>query len=190
MGENEKKNNCTCHEEDNCECGCNSEQCACGQDCDCGDECTCNDECNCGNKNEYLELAQRVQAEFDNYRKRSADIVKVSRIDGIIEAVLKFLPAIDSIQKAKTMIKDEKVLEGIELIEKQLNNSLKALGIEEIEAKGTHFDPSVHNVIAVKQDNSLEDGTVLEVYQAGYKIGSRVLRYSQVIVNKTENKNI
>ena len=70
--------------------------------------------------NEYLQMAQRLQAEFDNYRKRSADIVKNARIEGIVEAVTKMFPAIDSIEKAKVMIKDEKVLQGVEMIEKDL----------------------------------------------------------------------
>lgn len=72
-------------------------------------------------KNEYLEMAQRIQAEFDNYRKRSADIVRVARIDGIVEAVTRFLPLIDAIVKAKDMISDKKVLEGLNLIERDLS---------------------------------------------------------------------
>ena len=134
-------------------------------------------------------MAQRIQAEFDNYRKRSNDIVKVSRQDGIIDAVLRFLPAIDAIGKAKQMITDPKTLEGINLIEKELKNSLKDLNIEEIEAQGKVFDPKFHNVIAVKYDNSLGDSVITDVYQAGYKIGDRVLRYSQVIVNKVKENN-
>ena len=163
------------------ECCCENECCN-EHKCDC--ECSCEPE-----KNEYLEMAQRIQAEFDNYRKRSNDIVKVSRQDGIIDAVLRFLPAIDAIGKAKQMITDPKTLEGINLIEKELKNSLKALNIEEIEAQGKVFDPKFHNVIAVKYDNQLGDSVITDVYQAGYKIGDRVLRYSQVIVNKVKENN-
>ena len=163
------------------ECCCENECCN-EHKCDC--ECSCEPE-----KNEYLEMAQRIQAEFDNYRKRSNDIVKVSRQDGIIDAVLRFLPAIDAIGKAKQMITDPKTLEGINLIEKELKNSLKALNIEEIEAQGKVFDPKFHNVIAVKYDNSLGDSVITDVYQAGYKIGDRVLLYSQVIVNKVKENN-
>lgn len=169
------------HEKEKKEC-CRENECCNEHKCEC--ECSCEPE-----KNEYLEMAQRIQAEFDNYRKRSNDIVKVSRQDGIIEAVLRFLPAIDSIEKAKQMITDKKTLEGIELIEKELKNSLKALNIEEIEAKGKVFDPKLHNVIAVKYYNSLGDSVITDVYQAGYKIGDRVLRYSQVIVNKVKENN-
>lgn len=169
------------HEKQKKECCCENECCN-EHKCDC--ECSCEPE-----KNEYLEMAQRIQAEFDNYRKRSNDIVKVSRQDGIIDAVLRFLPAIDAIGKAKQMITDPKTLEGINLIEKELKNSLKDLNIEEIEAQGKVFDPKFHNVIAVKYDNSLGDSVITDVYQAGYKIGDRVLRYSQVIVNKVKENN-
>lgn len=163
-------------------------ECCCENECCNEHKCEC--ECSCEpEKNEYLEMAQRIQAEFDNYRKRSNDIVKVSRQDGIIDAVLRFLPAIDAIGKAKQMITDPKTLEGINLIEKELKNSLKALNIEEIEAQGKVFDPKFHNVIAVKYDNSLGDSVITDVYQAGYKIGDRVLRYSQVIVNKVKENN-
>lgn len=148
-------------------------------------ECNCGDDCRCESEN-YLEVAQRIQAEFDNYRKRSADIVKIARQDGIIDSVNKFLPALDAIQKAKTMIKDDSVLDGVVLIEKEIKNSLKNLDIEEIESKGEHFDPKYHNVIAVKYDNSLEDGIIADVYQAGYKIKDRIIRYAQVIVNKNK----
>lgn len=177
-----KEKHCKCEEEIKHDCGCGNENCNCGNDCDCTAEHNCG--CSCNQNNEYLELAQRIQAEFDNYRKRSADVVRTARVDGIIEAVTKFLPSIDAIQKAKGMIADPKVLEGIELIEKELKNSLKALNIEEIEAQGKQFDPNFHNVIAVINDNSLEDGVITTVYQAGYKINEKVLRYSQVIVNK------
>ncbi len=169
------------HEKQKKEC-CRENECCNEHKCEC--ECSCEPE-----KNEYLEMAQRIQAEFDNYRKRSNDIVKVSRQDGIIEAVLRFLPAIDAIGKAKQMITDPKTLEGINLIEKEFKNSLKALNIEEIEAQGKVFDPKFHNVIAVKYDNSLGDSVITDVYQAGYKIGDRVLRYSQVIVNKVKENN-
>lgn len=149
--------------------------------CECGGEC---EECICEPKDSYLEIAQRIQAEFDNYRKRSADITRIARQDGVIDAVLKFLPALDSFKKAKTMIKDKAVLEGIELVENNIKNSLKELEVEEIEAKGQQFDPNYHNVVVVKNDNSLDNDIIVDVYQAGYKIKDKIIRYSQVIVNK------
>ncbi len=162
----------------------NGESCNCKSEKDVKIQCDCQD-CSCQEtKENYLEVAQRVQAEFDNYRKRSADIVRIARQDGIIDAVTRFLPALDSFKKAKTMIKDDAILQGINLIEKEIKSSLQTLEIEEIKSEGQHFDPKEHNVVAVKYDNSLEDGIIAEVYQAGYKIRDRIIRYAQVIVNK------
>jgi molecular chaperone GrpE len=155
-------------EKHKCECGCESEECT----------------CTCEPKDNYLEIAQRIQAEFDNYRKRTADITRIARQDGVIDAVLKFLPALDSFNKAKTMIKDKAVLEGIELVENNIKNSLKELEVEEIEAKGQQFDPNYHNVVAVKKDNLLDEDKIIDVYQAGYKIKDKIIRYAQVVVNK------
>jgi molecular chaperone GrpE len=176
-----KEEKCTC-----CECEKDSKQAKevnkSEEKCSCG----CQD-CNCNEPQEnYLEIAQRIQAEFDNYRKRSAEVVRIAREDGIIDSTMKFLPALDAIQKAKTMIKDNAALEGVILIEKEIKNSLKNLDIEEIESVGKHFDPKYHNVIAVKYGNSLEDGIIVDVYQAGYKIKDRIIRYAQVIVNKNK----
>jgi len=169
-----KKENTEIEEKE--ECGC-EKGCSCG----CGGE---KEKCNCNENNEYIEALQRLQAEFDNYRKRSADIVKNARIDGMIDALAKIFPAIDSIEKAKLMIKDEKVLEGVLMIEKELKNSLKNLGIEEIDVLGKPLDPKLANVVAVTNDNSLEDGVIAQVYQAGYKLKDRILRYAQVVVNR------
>jgi molecular chaperone GrpE len=173
----EEKGKCKCEEkkEEKYTCGCEEGECTCGDDCKCEEK-----------KDNYLEIAQRIQAEFDNYRKRSADVVRVAKQEGITEAVLRFLPALDSFEKAKKMTKDEAVLEGVNLIEKKIRDSLKELEVEEIESKGQHYDPNLHNVVAVKHDNALEDGIIVDVYQAGYKIKEKIIRYAQVIVNKNK----
>ena len=159
------------------------EDCACEEK---EEKCVCEEvkESTKEEKNEYLEMAQRLQADFDNYRKRSADMLKNARIDGMIDAVSKIFPAIDAIEKSKSMITDEKVLDGVNMIEKELRKSLHSLGIEEIEVMGKPLDPSTMNVVAVISDNSLEDGVVAQVFQAGYRLKERVLRYAQVVVNR------
>ena len=168
---NLEEEKCSC-EKEGCTCGCQTEE----------NVCTCG--CHEKENNEYLEMAQRLQAEFDNYRKRSVDTVKNARLEGIMECASKVLPALDSFEKAKAMITDEKVLAGVEMIENNLKQSLKTLDIEEIEVLGLPLDPNTANVVAVICDNSLEDGVVAQVYQAGYKMKDRVLRYAQVVVNK------
>ena len=104
-GKNVNQANAT--ECENCKCENKKEQCCEAEKCE-------------DKSNEYLQMAQRLQAEFDNYRKRSADIVKNARIDGIVEAVTKMLPAIDSIEKAKAMIMIIKSLHLIKLTKTKL----------------------------------------------------------------------
>lgn len=135
---------------------------------------------------EYLNLARVIQADFDNYRKRSADQLAKARIDAIAETVEIMLPSLDAFKKAKENIKDETTLQGINMLEKAFNSSLNKLGVEKIEAIGKQLDPNVHNVLAVAKDESKEDGIVLDEVQAGYIMNNKVIRCSQVLVNKLD----
>lgn len=135
---------------------------------------------------EYLNLARVIQADFDNYRKRSVQQIEKARIDGIVSTVEVLLPSLDAFKKVKESIKDEKMLEGINMLEKAIISSLDKLGIEKIEAVGKPLDPNVHNVLAVATNKDVEDGVVLEEFQAGYKMQDKVIRCSQVLVNKLD----
>ena len=136
---------------------------------------------------EYVQLAQRLQADFDNYRKHAQEQIKESRNDGKIQAITEFIPILDSFQSAKTMIKDEKLLEGFVMIENQILNAFTKLGVEKIETQNQLFDPNLHNALAVQNFPGLEDDMIVSEYQAGYKIKEKIIRYSQVIVNKKED---
>jgi len=133
---------------------------------------------------EYLNLARVIQADFDNYRKRSLIDIERAKVDGIVSTVEVLLPSLDSFKKAKENIKDESTLEGINMLERAINSSLEKLGVEKIEALGKELDPNLHNVLAVAKDETKEDGIILEEFQAGYKLNDRIIRYSQVLVNK------
>ncbi len=133
---------------------------------------------------DYKRLLQTVQADFDNYRKRSLTMLSEAKLDGQINVIMRVIPALDSFKKAKEMIDDENVLKGIEMIENSLLDSLKTFGVTKIDCLGQKFDPNLHNAIMVKNDNNLDDDIVCEVYQDGYKLNDRVIRYSQVIINK------
>lgn len=184
---------CTCENENkekhNCEC---SEECSCGEDCKCHDGEKCNENCNCESKPSekeqyYLDLAQRVQAEFENYRKRSYFEMKKAREDGQISVIEVFLPCLDTFKVAKKSITDAKVLEGVEMIESAIMEELKKLGVEKIDAVGQKYDPNLHSALAVASVKDKENDIILEEYQAGYKFNDRVIRYSKVIVNKKED---
>lgn len=134
-------------------------------------------------ESEYLELAQRITAEFENYKKRNAELAKKSEEEGVVRAVQKILPIVDAFDNAFKMVQDEGSKEGLRLVYEIVINALKDLGVEEIDAKGKDFDPELHNAV-IATDDSKNAGKVLEVYQKGFKMGDRVIRYSMVRVGK------
>lgn len=136
---------------------------------------------------EYLNLAKQVQADFENYRRRTVEDLKKAKLDGQVSVIEAFLPCLDTFTEAKKNIKDENVLKGVEMIENSIIETLKNLGVEKIDAVGKVYDPHLHNVIAVMKDGLKENDIILAEYQAGYKFNDKVIRYSKVIVNKKED---
>lgn len=193
----EKECNCTedCHCGKHCECDSEnkcSDNCTCGDNCKCGG-CDCEEECKCGEtceceeeKDKYLILAQQVQADFDNFRRRSREEIERARMSGQVSVIEAFLPCLDTFKEAKKLITDESVLQGVEMIENKILSTLKELGVEKIESIGQVYSPHLHNAIAVMRDESKENNIILEEFQAGYKYKEKVIRYAKVIVNKKE----
>lgn len=133
---------------------------------------------------EMTSQAQRLQAEFDNYRKRTNETNKRVRTDGAIDVLEKFLPVLDAIEQAKLMITDKNTLGGIEIIERQLETLLVGFDVTKVESLGKDFDPNFHNAIMEEDAPDELKGKVVKVYQQGYKIGERMLRHAAVIVGK------
>lgn len=136
---------------------------------------------------EYLLLAQRIQADFDNYRKRNASVRVDAMADGKAEAVKTFLPVMDNLERALVTERENgtegTLMEGLELVLKQMTQALADLGVEEIEALGSPFDPACHNaVMQVPCTEGQKPGTIAAVLVKGYKIGEKILRYSMVQV--------
>ena len=98
---------------------------------------------------EYLNLARVIQADFDNYRKRSLVQIENAKTDAIANTVEVLLPCLDAFKKAKENIKDAKTLEGITMLEKSVLAGFEKLGVKKIESVGLPLDPNVHNVLAV-----------------------------------------
>lgn len=136
---------------------------------------------------EYLGMAQRLQADFDNYRKKVEEQIITARLDGKIDAINTIIPSLDSFKQAKKVISDEKILEGVELIEKDILTAIEQIGVEKIECIGQKFDPNLHNALAVQHNSKFDDDIIIDEYQSGYRIGDKIIRYSQVIVNKRED---
>lgn len=134
---------------------------------------------------EYLELAQRLKAEFENYKKRNAEVVLQSFDNGVAHTVEKLLPAIDSFKQAKNSIQDENVLKGLDLVLSQILNAFSELGVTKIKAVGEEFDPNYHNAVMVDNNSDLEDNVIVDEFQEGFILkNQRVIRHSVVKINK------
>lgn len=136
---------------------------------------------------EYLLMAQRIQADFDNYRKRNVSMRADAILDGKVETIKAFLPIMDNLERA--LLEEKKngttgsLMEGLELVLKQMQNMLAEQKVEEIEAEGKPFDPNFHNaVMQIPAQEGQDKNIVANVFSKGYKIGDKVIRYSMVQV--------
>ncbi len=130
---------------------------------------------------EFKNLAQRIQAEFDNYRKRTNDAIRISRNDGINDFLIELLPVIDNFERGLDAICEKSSRDGVELIYKQMLEILKKYDVEEIEAKGQEFNPNFHHAVAQEEDAE-NSNKVVEVFLKGYKRKDKVLRPAMVKV--------
>ena len=177
---------CHCTEDNKCnpDCTCGEEkECNCSDDCECGEDCGCDHECHCEENKDYLKDLLRVQAEFDNYRKRMTTALGDARQDGFMDAIEQFLPALDSFKMATDMITDKNTLMGIKFIEKGILDTLSKMGVEEIGTNGK-FNPELHQAIDTENSEEHESGDIIKVASKGFTYKGKVIRYSQVIVKK------
>ena len=137
-------------------------------------------------KQDYDDLDdryKRILAEFENFKKRSSkerEGMYNSVLSDVVEVIL---PVLDNLENAaKVETEDENYKQGIELVLKQFKDVLKSKGIEEIEAVGTTFDPELHEAVGSIQDENLGEKEIAQEYRKGYKIGSKVIRHSMVVV--------
>ena len=126
---------------------------------------------------------KRLMAEFENFKKRS-DKERLGMYNSVMgDVVMKLLPVLDNLEKAVAAeSKDEQYKNGIEMVEKQFQDVLKANGVKEIESIGKPFDPSLHEAVSLVEDSNLGPKTIKEEYRKGYTIGDKVLRHSLVVV--------
>ena len=132
---------------------------------------------------ELNDRYKRVLAEFENYKKRSGkerELLYNSILSDIVEV---FLPVVDNLENAlKIETQDIEYKKGIELVLKQFKDILKSKGVEEIPALGETFDPSVHEAVSSIQDPGKNMQEIVQEYRKGYRIGSKVIRHSMVVV--------
>ena len=132
----------------------------------------------------YLDRAARIQAEFENFRKRSVRQQEEFREYAVADAIKSLLPILDSLDRAiKTKaVSLEDFRSGIELIDKQFHDALAKLGVEPLEAEGQAFDPNFHQAVQMGDTNEVEDNHVIDELQRGYKLTDRLLRPAMVRV--------
>ncbi len=140
-----------------------------------------------GERDEYLALAQRTQADFDNFRKRAARDHKAAEERGAARLARELLPALDDLALAldaagATAGEDDSVVGGMRLVQQELLAALARTGIEPFSPQGEVFDPTVHEAMAQNAVEGAESGTVVEVYSPGYLINGDVLRPARVVV--------
>lgn len=136
-------------------------------------------------KDECVAMAQRLQADFDNYRKRNAAIRADSLEEGTRELIRSLLPVLDNFDRALENCEnvDPGWVDGIKLVHKQLTGILQKNGLEEIPAEGA-FNADLHEAVMQEEAEGRESGAILAVFQKGYKVKDRIVRHSMVKVAK------
>jgi molecular chaperone GrpE len=132
---------------------------------------------------------QRIRADFENYRKRVEQEKEMARASGKVGAIMKLLPVIDNIERAISHtpddLKENTWAQGVSKLVKNLEKSLTDMGVSRIKAeKGTHFNPDLHEAIQFDEDADGDHEVIAEELQAGYMLGSDVMRPSMVKVTR------
>jgi molecular chaperone GrpE len=133
-------------------------------------------------RDEYLDLAQRARADFENYRKRAAREGEEALVRGKSEVGRAVLPALDALERALDADGDG-LAEGVALVHRELVAALAAAGIEAIDPAGEAFDPNLHEALSSRPaENGEKTGVVAETVQRGYRLGDSLIRPARVVV--------
>jgi molecular chaperone GrpE len=139
-------------------------------------------------RDEYLELAQRTRADFENYRKRVAKDTSEALARGKAELAREVLPVIDNLERALASGSDpaahEALVKGVGLVLDELRGKLSGAGVESFDPKGEKFDPQLHEALSTQPAEDSESGVVLETLEKGYRLNGQVLRPARVVVSR------
>jgi molecular chaperone GrpE len=136
-------------------------------------------------RDEYLSLAQRTQADFENYKKRVAREAKQAVERGVVKLAKELLPALDNLDRAiAAAASGDPLLEGVRLVRAEISAALARVGVEPFSPLGEPFDPAVHEAVATLEqpEDGAASGTVTEVYQDGYRLDETIIRPARVVV--------
>jgi molecular chaperone GrpE len=138
-------------------------------------------------RDELFAIAQRVQADFENYRKRMTRELEGAQARGIARLAGELVPALDNLERAidgaaGATVVDEQLLEGLRLVQRELSAALARAGVERFCEPGDDFDPNLHEAVSHGHVEGAKAGSVVEVYQPGYRFGGAVIRAARVRV--------
>jgi molecular chaperone GrpE len=134
-------------------------------------------------REEYLQLAQRTQADFENYRKRAAKDIAAAGSRARSGLIRELLPVVDNLERTLAHASaDDGLAEGVKLVLMDLRGVLQREGVETIEPEGQKFDPNLHEALSTREQEGIEAGVVLDVVEKGYRSPDAVIRPARVIV--------
>lgn len=132
---------------------------------------------------EMTDRYKRLMAEFDNFKKRSSKERESLYNSLMSDIITSILPVVDNLEKAAAApTEDENYKQGVEMVHKQLIDTLSGLGVEEIKTVGETFNPEYHEAVSSVEDETLGEKEIKEEFRKGYKIKEKVIRHSMVVV--------
>jgi molecular chaperone GrpE len=135
-------------------------------------------------RDEYLELARRTKADFENFRKRVAGDIQAAQARGRAEVARGVIDAVDNLERAlEAPGEDEGLTSGVQMVLSGLRETLSRNGIEQVDPKGEKFDPTQHEALSTMPVEGTESGQVVEVMQKGYMLGDQLIRPARVVVS-------
>ena len=139
-------------------------------------------------RDEYLELARRTKADFENYRKRVAKETSEALARGKADLARQLLPALDNLERALAAGEDasahQALVKGVAMVRDELHGRLEGAGVESFDPTGERFDPQLHEALSTRLDEGTEPGLVLETLEKGYRLNGQVLRPAKVVVSQ------
>jgi molecular chaperone GrpE len=137
-------------------------------------------------RDEYLELARRTKADFENYRKRVAKETSEALVRGKAELARELVPVIDNLERAlaSSSSDSDALAQGVSMVLEELRAKLAAAGVEAFDPKGEPFDPQLHEALSAQPAQNTEAGIVIETIEKGYRLNGQVLRPARVVVSR------
>lgn len=142
-------------------------------------------------RDEYLELAKRTKADFENFRKRMSSEVQAAASRGKAEVIREVVPVLDDLERAIQAAgldpegdSEDGLAHGVLLVFRSLRDSLARNGVEAVDPQGEKFDPMAHEALSTQPADGVESGTVVEVMQKGYRLGEQLIRPARVVVSE------